>query len=197
MTRRRLQPVELLSWSTYDIDPKSDVSITSTMFEPAEETAPPSEASSNPLESYANYPFASDETYQQGLASLIAGGALEGNPTSEVKDEILRRTRVFYFNRVTGHSISMDEAREYEFSLRATNQEPEDDSTAHSSKEPTANSDETRVLTFAELQELIESGKVDQIPNNKVIPERLNDAPPSQSTAPARKKPWELAAVAT
>lgn len=68
------------------------------------------------------------------------------------------------------------------------------------------------MLSFAELKELIETGNVDKIPNNKIIPEGLNvmsfttalcatqfsftltmiqDAPPSQSTAPARKKPWE------
>lgn len=33
---------------------------------------------------------------------------------------------------------------------------------------------ESRILTFAELQHLIESGKVDQIPNNKIIPDKLN-----------------------
>ncbi|KAG5644015.1 hypothetical protein DXG03_009230 [Asterophora parasitica] len=131
---------------------------------------------------------------KQGLASLIAGGALEGNPTPEVKDEILRRMRVFYFNRVTGNNISMEEAREYELSLTGTHQ---DASSAQSSTEPKDSADETRVLTFAELQELIEWGRVDQIPNNKVIPERLNDAPPSESIAAARKKPWELAAEST
>jgi hypothetical protein len=36
---------------------------------------------------------------KQGLASLLAGGALDGNPPPDVKEEILRRTRVFYFNR--------------------------------------------------------------------------------------------------
>ena len=50
---------------------------------------------------------------------------------------------------------------------------------------------EGRALTFAELKALIEEGKTDGIPNNKVIPEVINDATPSQSTAPVRKKPWE------
>ncbi|KAF9467203.1 hypothetical protein BDZ94DRAFT_1249839 [Collybia nuda] len=159
---------------------------------PDSATGSSSQAQSTPLELYASYPFATDETYQQGLASLIAGGALDGDPPPDIKDEILRRTRVFYFNRVTGNSILMDEARDYELSHRESNDtgagvisQPMDESTP----------DETRVLTFAELQELIETGKVDQIPNNKIIPEAINDATPSESKTPARKKPWEVETV--
>ena len=62
----------------------------------------------------------------------------------------------------------MDEAREYEHSR----QKP---STSQAPSEPfLLNEGETRILTFAELKELIESGKMDQIPNNKVISEALN-----------------------
>jgi len=86
---------------------------------------------------------------------------------------------VFYFNRVLGGSITIEQAREYEASLK--------------SDPASATNDETRVLSFAELKELIETGNVDKIPNNKVIPEGVNDAPPSQSIAPTRKKPWENA----
>ncbi|KAF9022218.1 hypothetical protein BDZ89DRAFT_1070855 [Hymenopellis radicata] len=42
---------------------------------------------------------------------------------------------------------------------------------------------EPHTLTFAQLQALIESGRVDEIPNNKPISGELNDDPPSQSTA--------------
>jgi hypothetical protein len=69
--------------------------------------------------------------------------------------------------------------------------------------------EETRVLTFSELKELIETGRTDQIPNNKAIPNVLNvgsplvsllhglltvlkDTPPSEAILLARKKPWEL-----
>lgn len=59
---------------------------------------------------------------------------------------------------------------------------------------PSSNAEdgETRLLTFAELTMLIEQGKTDDIPNNKVIPDTLNDAPPSASIALVRKKPWEV-----
>ena len=60
----------------------------------------------------------------------------------------------------------MDEAREYELSLLS--------STTQSTEGAVEPNDENRVLTFAELKELIETGNVDKIPNNKIIPERLN-----------------------
>lgn len=70
--------------------------------------------------------------------------------------------------------------------------------------------DETRILTLAELKELIETGKTDKIPNNKIIAEKLSvrvfnfrfftpvilenlqTDQPSQSTMQPRKKPWEF-----
>ncbi|KAF9011923.1 hypothetical protein BDQ17DRAFT_1233143 [Cyathus striatus] len=150
--------------------------------------------SSNPIDWYASYPFDKDETYQQGLASILAGGALDGDPSPQVREEILRRTRVFYFNKMTGCSIGMDEAREHEHKQLGQDIQSTETLSDLTPTQFKPGSEEPRVLTFAELKELIETGKVDQIPNNKVIPEGLNDAPPSQSTAPARKKPWEVTA---
>ena len=62
----------------------------------------------------------------------------------------------------------MDEARDYELSLLPTStvNNPQGNS-------PTT-TDENHVLTLAELKELIESGNIDKIPNNKIIPETLN-----------------------
>ena len=59
----------------------------------------------------------------------------------------------------------MDEARDYELSLPSTN---------NGDRPSTMNDDENRVLTLAELKELIESGDMDKIPNNKIVPETLN-----------------------
>ncbi|KAH6891762.1 hypothetical protein BKA70DRAFT_847217 [Coprinopsis sp. MPI-PUGE-AT-0042] len=150
----------------------------------------------SPLQQYAAYPFDLDESYQQGLASLLAGGAVPENATPEMRDEILRRTRVFYFNKQTGFNLSMDEAREYEISLLSalsTAGTSVAEATTSTGESAVSASEEERVLTFAELKELIESGKVDQIPNNKVIPEKFSEEPPSQSTTAVRKKPWETA----
>jgi len=117
-------------------------------------------------------------------------------------------------SRLTGNSITMDKAREFEHSLQPTNASSIVPPIPPTSSFSPDNADETRTLTFAELKELIETGKVDQIPNNKVIPEALNvsaatfpnrndvqsiffqDASPSDSTVPVRKKPWELVAAA-
>ena len=67
---------------------------------------------------------------------------------------------------MTGNNITVDDAREYEFlsktyALSTSNSEQGNDS-------------ESQVLTFAELKELIESGNIALIPNNKIIPNRLN-----------------------
>ncbi|KAJ3507369.1 hypothetical protein NLJ89_g6338 [Agrocybe chaxingu] len=92
-------------------------------------------------------------------------------------------------DRTSVYSITVDEAREYEQSRGSVASA----SATSTTNAPVEVDEETRILTFAELKELIESGKVDQIPNNKVIPEAINEAPPSQSTVGVRKKPWELA----
>ncbi|KIM41385.1 hypothetical protein M413DRAFT_445404 [Hebeloma cylindrosporum] len=152
------------------------------------QTEPQQNSKAEALHLYGSYPFDTDETYQQGLASILGGGKLDPNSPEDLKEEMVRRTRVFYFNRITGSTITMDEAREYELSLLS--------STSQSTKGVVEPNEEDRVLTFAELKELIETGNVDKIPNNKIIPERLNDAPPSESTATARKKPWETVVAA-
>lgn len=60
----------------------------------------------------------------------------------------------------------MDDAREYE-SLSKTY-------TLSTSNSEQGNDSESQVLTFAELKGLIESGNIALIPNNKIIPDRLN-----------------------
>jgi len=99
------------------------------------------------------------------------------------------RTELFYFKRITGHSLTVEDVYK---------------------PIPTPAVDESHTLTFAELKDLIEQDKTDQIPNNRHIPEAINvnlsflsilftfyrfnqDAPPSESTVPSRKKPWEFA----
>ena len=70
----------------------------------------------------------------------------------------------------------MNEARVYELSLPTStvngNRPTSTVNDAQVVNSPAT--DEIRVLTFAELKELIESGNVDKIPNNKIIPETLN-----------------------
>lgn len=74
-------------------------------------------------------------------------------------------------HRITGSSITVDDVRE---SARAA-QDPTVTVGVESSP-PLTNSpaEEPQVLSFAELKELIEQGKTDQIPNNRVIPNDLS-----------------------
>ncbi|VDB96644.1 unnamed protein product [Peniophora sp. CBMAI 1063] len=127
------------------------------------------------LAQYAAHPFDTDEGYQQGLSTILSSGALDQLPDEE-KAHMLRRTRVFYFNQVTGSYLSEEDARRTEQSVSSPAEPP---------------AEEPRALSFAELQELITLGKTDQIPNNKQIPDVLSEAAPSVSVEQPRKKPWE------
>ncbi|KAF7800236.1 hypothetical protein EIP86_011483 [Pleurotus ostreatoroseus] len=66
---------------------------------------------------------------------------------------------------------------------------------ANESSQPTTQSDgepSEHILSFAELKELIEQGKTDGIPHNRIIPDELNTEKPSESKTAIRRKPWEI-----
>lgn len=140
------------------------------------------------LQSFLAFPFTSDEVYQvgacllrclrlllkllgkQGLADVLAHGAKSGKTDGE-KAETVLRTQLFYFNRVTGQHLTVEDVRSHQNTVDSQNPIG-----AMDLSPPSANSgdSETRLLTFAELTLLIQQGKTDNIPNNKVIPETLN-----------------------
>lgn len=156
------------------------------------------ESKADPLAAYAGYSFADDQSYQAGLSTLYTSGALDGL-SDEAKEDLLRKSRVFYFNQVHGWNLSESDAKQLEgvggdrtpsdIISSSADRRSIPDATGAVPEGPVA----ARTLTFTELQALIEQGKTDEIPNNKHIPNTLNDAPPSQSSAPQRKKPWEVA----
>jgi len=137
------------------------------------------------LRSFFSFPFSSDEVYQQGLADLFSRDVLSRRSEVE-KAEIVLQTQLFYFNRVTGQNLTAEDVRSHQD--RTDPQNLTETAPSSSSRQDREN----RPLTFAELKTLIEEGKTDSIPNNKVIPATLNDAPPSTSIALMRKKPWEV-----
>ncbi|KIY49855.1 hypothetical protein FISHEDRAFT_40906 [Fistulina hepatica ATCC 64428] len=147
------------------------------------------------LEQYAAYPFESDDEFQEGLVNIIARGGLDGDPPPEIREEILRRIRVFYFNRVTGQDLSIDDARELEHKrgIHITEVEIVLESSPSEGLDLFlySTAQEETPLTFEQLKSLLESGNLDEIPNNRVIPDDLNPEPPSVSSASARLKPWE------
>lgn len=71
---------------------------------------------------------------------------------------------------MTGSSVDVDDVRPHiqnAMQTAAALTELNSTSEAQDGEEP-------RVLTFTELKELIEQGKTDQIPNNRVIPNVLS-----------------------
>jgi hypothetical protein len=122
---------------------------------------------------------------------------------------------VIDYNRVTGYSVTSEQALAVEQTLLSEKAEihadlPNPEIPAPSSGENQNEEEEGVVLTFAQLQELITAGRVDCIPNNKIIRGGLNvrcslcvsyhliltaiqEGQPSMSTATVRKKPWEVA----
>ncbi|PCH37547.1 hypothetical protein WOLCODRAFT_128568 [Wolfiporia cocos MD-104 SS10] len=143
-----------------------------------------------PVDLFLQHDFAEDATYQEGLAGIIASGALEGK-SEEEKADIVRRSELFYFNRKYGYSISLEDARARQCASALELSAEESQPTPSLSSIPPAPPEEPRTLTFAELKVLIEQGKTDQIPNNRIIPNELNKSPPSTSAASVRRKPWE------
>jgi len=171
------------------------------------------------LRSFLSFPFSSDEVYQvstywmriflltlkllakQGLTDLLARDVLSGKSEAE-KAEIILQMQLFYFNRLSGQDLTAEDVRSHQDLAHPQNfTETTPSSSNHQDRD-------TRPLTFAELKTLIEQGKTDDIPNNKFIPDTLNvslshdhtyihgynafqEAPPSTSIAPVRKKPWE------
>ncbi|KAH0831069.1 hypothetical protein J3R83DRAFT_13596 [Lanmaoa asiatica] len=138
---------------------------------------------------FHSFPFSSDEAFRQGLSGIFAHESMNQMPDNE-RSELILKTKVFYFNRVTGHNISLEDAQAgstadlNHFPAQSGNEYGQTSGAEHR---------EIRVLTFAELKSLIEQGKTGNIPNNKIIPDTLNDGIPSESIAQSRRKPWEVA----
>ncbi|KZT22946.1 hypothetical protein NEOLEDRAFT_1157537 [Neolentinus lepideus HHB14362 ss-1] len=141
---------------------------------------------------FLSYPFAEDQTYQQGLASILSSGSLEGK-SEEEQENLLRRSQIYYFNRIAQTSITLDDVLALQGSLSSASADTIQltNGTEHFNFTTVFAPEETHTLSFAELKELIEQGKTDQIPNNKTIPDALNTASPSESKSQPRKKPWE------
>ncbi|KAH7929301.1 hypothetical protein BV22DRAFT_1003144 [Leucogyrophana mollusca] len=137
------------------------------------------------LRRFFSYSFSSDECYKQGLAGILTPDVLRGKSDAEIT-ELVRRAKVFYFNRTFEQNLTLEDVDTYQQALGINDAVPGSGELSITYQEV-----ETPVMTFAELKTLIEQGRTGDIPNNRFIPESLNTAPPSQSTAPARKKPWE------
>ena len=133
---------------------------------------------------------------------MLQNGVLEGKNDDE-KEAFLLNTKLFYFNRfaairkchdflltacrMTGSSLTPEDVRaqnarqvDGSTSTASLNErlQPSTAQTSHleqrESSASSASSSEPRPLSFAEIKELIEQGRTDQIPNNRVIPDELS-----------------------
>jgi len=134
-------------------------------------------------DAFRTFSFSTDQEYQTGLQGILASDTFK-DKSDEEKENTLRMSRVFYFNKVTGNSITPGDALNFE--------SPVDSDNLAEQQHRQAAGDGARTLTFIELKALIEQGKTDSVPNNRLIPNILNDAPPSENTTHIRKKPWEM-----
>ncbi|SRR6266550_5863238 len=87
------------------------------------------------------------------------------------------RLLVIYYSRVTGYPFTIEQALAAEQTRLPERAENHADSIDPKNPTPPSQEDQTEedyALTFAELQELIAAGRVEGIPNNKVILDGLN-----------------------
>ncbi|KAK1216631.1 hypothetical protein PQX77_020751 [Marasmius sp. AFHP31] len=165
------------------------------------------------IQRYASYPFDSDAAFKvmyqlmiidkdlilpkKGLDDIIS------RSTADIdQNEIERKARLFYFNRITGGGLTFEDIAAVEKGARnavdSSNEKPRAPVQAikvsgnPETEQDQKGKEEPVVLTLAQIKEFIETGRTDQLPNNKVIPDGLNEEPPTKSVAPARKKPWEV-----
>lgn len=116
--------------------------------------------------------------------------------TEDERERIVQRSKLFFFNRyvsgsqltrispscadslylrsITGSSLTLEEVLRHQEQSSLPAQ-------ASSEATPQDSGDDAPTLSFAELKELIESGKTDKIPNNRQIP---HDVHVSDHTTP-------------
>jgi len=142
---------------------------------------------------------------------------LEGKPI-EVINETIGKAKAFYFSRSSGEQLSWDDYSRYRKQrteipekhrvegLPSTDAPVEQEAPLFKPSEHQSDANTTATaglhgaappLSFSNIAELIASGKTHLIPNNDIIPDKLSEEKPSESRAPARKKPWETNALAT
>ncbi|KAJ3992715.1 hypothetical protein F5050DRAFT_1786952 [Lentinula boryana] len=144
--------------------------------------------SANPesdLSQYLAFPFESDANFKKGLSDIVS---LSGS-SSDIPEDTLRSMRVFYFNRITGHSLTVADVQAYESNRNSTGDILT--STSNTPGNADVESSSVESFSFAQIQALIEAGRFDEIPNNKTISTELNSSSPDRSTVSPRKKPWE------
>ncbi|KAF8523647.1 hypothetical protein JB92DRAFT_1549151 [Gautieria morchelliformis] len=162
----------------------------------ATSTSQPAQQTQNdPLYEFSVYPFSTDPVFQAGLRSIVSSTPGE---SSDELENIIGQAKVFYFARTTGYQVTWKNYLEW----RKSHPSPGPDNQAISAgagseacgtASPGEEGGKSAQLTFQQITDLINTGQTHLIPNNNLIPEALHGDPPSESTNPTRRKPWEQA----
>ncbi|GAB5588567.1 hypothetical protein Unana1_03467 [Umbelopsis nana] len=141
---------------------------------------------------FENYDFDKDSRFQAGLPSLLQNG--QGKSEQE-QLELVQRAKWFYYTKFVS-SFDYNEyrqwAKDHKYIVNTSDNNDDvqnSESKATPSKDSNTEDEPPRRLTFQEIVEKIEKGE--EIPGIKQIPNKLNEAPPSEAKLSARPKPWE------
>jgi len=135
------------------------------------------------------------------LCSIVQTGTLK----DDERDALVGRAKAFYFSRLTGENLTWEGYLTYLAASGGPDPTPTPSTTAEapgtakpeldSTKDVlqgTNSTVEEKTLSFSQIQELIASGRVDEIPFNRRIPEEISPEEPSRPLEALRKKPWEV-----
>jgi len=147
-------------------------------------------SSAEALTAFRQYDFDSDQAFGAGLRTILESMPPETDQPSRQRAELA--AKVFYFNRVTGSNVEVGDVSQPENLPDDPTIAADSASAALSSRTTIQPEDDAPYPpSFARLAELITSNQTDLIPNNELIPDRVEEGAGSASTQEARRKPWE------
>ncbi|KAJ8610670.1 hypothetical protein MRB53_038449 [Persea americana] len=155
-----------------------------------------------------SYPWSSDEEFQSGLSAIL-GPDHSTSQTTTQSDDLAVRARCFYYARKYDEQVDFDEYKAWRASqpayaltplLAAATPAVSSPSISHTTTHrPEATADveaqaEPPKASFAEIMELIESGK--PVPGIRTIPDTVLTGQGTEAKQVRRQKPWEQKATA-
>ncbi|KAI8577095.1 hypothetical protein K450DRAFT_253619 [Umbelopsis ramanniana AG] len=140
------------------------------------------------FQAFDHYDFDKDDRFQAGLPSLLKNQ--EGKTESE-RLELIQRARWFYYTKFV-QAFDYTEYQQWKINRNPTDNNISDkqDDPVQAKDSSTDDNETPKRLTFQEIVERIEKGE--EIPGIKQIPNKLNEAAPSEAKLSARPKPWEV-----
>lgn len=127
---------------------------------------------------FEQYPFEDDAEFKAGLEQILSNPGVD-------KTDVELKAKAFFFQKRTGEAIDLDNYLKWK-----QEQEGKGGAQASSTTETDTSPEEPVRLSYAEVIELITSGK--PVPGIRDIPSVvLGTEASSEAKAQQRKKPWE------